>query len=363
MQLSVAGTCRRIARIALAGWLALAAVALPAASTDAESTPGSLASNQQRQTLAPALEPGRVVQIRRIIADPDQACLAAGAAAGTAAAQIAIDRAVGAIEASPLGAWLLRQARARRVLICLDPTTGLAAYYRAEIRLIGIQTGLAAAAKAVFLAHELAHVLQHPGYSNNRSFPVHDLVLIHRMREATAEAIATRVLWQMRARGRSEPWEAKLKTGYRDIAHAFASTMAGATVGGDAAAQELRATRSAFERWFAWSERLRQYDDHLLDHVERIARDRRGVIPPQRALTDDFLRGITRYAGETFLDTDMERPLTGPHYRSGLSAENAARLARIEDASEPAGAEAGLALPKAGPDAAEQALEPAVLPD
>jgi hypothetical protein len=167
----------------------------------------------------------------------------------------------------------------------------------------------------------------------------------------------------MRARGRPEPWEAKLRTGYRDVARAFASAMGNAPAGGDAAAQELRATRAAFERWFAWSERLRQYDDHMLDHIERIARDRRGVIPPQRALTDGFLRGITRYAGETFLDTDMERPLTDPHYRSGLSAENAARLARIDDGSEPAGAEAGLALPKAGPEPAEPALDPAVLPD
>jgi hypothetical protein len=363
MHLSVAATCRHIAKIALAGWLALAAVALPAASTDAESTPGSLASNEQGQTLVPALARGRAGRIGRIIADPNQTCLAAGASAGAAPAQIAIDRAVGAIEASPLGAWLLRQARARRVLICLDPATELAAYYRAEIRLIGIQTGLATAAKAVFLAHELAHVLQHPGYSNNRSFPVHDLVLMHRMREATAEAIATRVLWQMRARGRPEPWEAKLRTGYRDIVRAFASAMGNAPAGGDAAAQELRATRAAFERWFAWSERLRQYDDHMLDHLERIARDRQGLIPPQRTLTDVFLRDITRYAGETFLDAGAERPLTDLHYRSGLSAENAARLARIEDASDPAGAEAGLALPKAGPDPAEQALDPAVLRD
>jgi hypothetical protein len=317
------------------------------------------AACKHEQTLGAALEPERATRIRRIIADPDQACLAAGAPPGTAAAQIAIDRAVGAIEASPLGAWLLRQAHARQVLICLDPATELAAYYRAEIRLIGIQTGLAAAAKTVFLAHELAHVLQHPGYSNSRSFPVHDLVLMHRMREATAEAIATRVLWQMRARGRSEPWKAKLRTGYRDIALAFASAMAGTPAGGDAAARELRATRAAFERWFAWLERLRQYDDHMLDHIERIARDRRGLISPQRTLTDDFLRGITRYAGETFLGAGAERPLTDSHYRSGLSAENAARLAGIKDASEQASAEAGLALPKSGPYSAEQALDPA----
>ena len=181
------------------------------------------------------------------------------------------------------------------------------------------------------------------------------------MREATAEAIATRVLWQMRARGRPEPWEAKLRTGYGDIAQTFASAMAGATAGGDAAAQELQATRAAFERWFAWSERLRQYDDHMLDHVERIARDRQGLNPPQRKLTDGFLRGITRYAGETFLDAGAERRLTDPHYRAGLSGENAARLARIKDASGQASAEAGLALPKSGPDSAEQTLDPAFL--
>jgi hypothetical protein len=99
-----------------------------------------------------ALGAERAARIRRIIADPDQACLGAGAPPGTAAAQIAIDRAAGALEASPLGAWLLRQAHARRVVICLDPATELAGYYRAEIRLIGIQTGLAAPAKAVFLA-------------------------------------------------------------------------------------------------------------------------------------------------------------------------------------------------------------------
>jgi hypothetical protein len=107
-------TCRRIARMTLAGSLALAAIALPALATDAESRPGSFASSEQ-QTLLPALEPGRAARIRRIIADPDRACLAIGTPPGTAAAQIAIDRAAGALAASPLGAWLLRQARARRV--------------------------------------------------------------------------------------------------------------------------------------------------------------------------------------------------------------------------------------------------------
>ena len=213
------------------------------------------------------------------------------------------------------------------MLICLDPATELAAYYRAELRLIGLQAELEAAAKAVFLAHELGHVLQHPRYSNDRNFPLADLILMHRMREATAEAVATRVLWQLRARGRPEPWQAKLGTGYRDIARAFAEVMAGAA-DGPAAAQELRATRAAFERWFAWPERLRQYDDHMLDHIERIAHDRLGLIPPRRTLTDDFLRGLGWHAGDTFI-APGGRPLVDSYYRSGLSPDNATRLAAI----------------------------------
>ena len=327
-------TRRQLGRIALAGCLALGALALPpvpskAAPTSAGPTaPAEVGSGGQGQALGPALEPGRAARIQRIIPDPDQACLAVGAHAAATAPQIAIEHAAAALAVSPVGAWLLRKASARQVLICLDAATALAAYYRAELRLIGLQAALGAAAKAVFLAHELAHVLQHPAYSNDRSFPVEDLLLMHRMREATAEAIATRVLWQLRAAGRPEPWQAKLATGYRDIARAFAEAMTDGSAGANAAGRELRATRAAFERWFAWPERLRQYDDHMLDHVERIAHDRLGLVPPRRSLSDSFLRGIGWHAGESFL-AETPRPLTDPHYRAGISADNSARLAAI----------------------------------
>jgi hypothetical protein len=317
----------QLGRIALAVGLALSALALPppAVSAAAGVMPVEVGTAEPGQALGPALEPVRAARIRRIIPDPEEACLAAGAPPAASAPQIAIQHAAEALALSPVGAWLLRKAGAKEVLICLDAATGLAAYYRAELRLIGLQAALGAAAKAVFLAHELAHVLQHPAYSNDRSFPVEDLLLMHRMREATAEAIATRVLWQLRAAGRPEPWQAKLATGYRDIARAFAETMGGRSAG---ASRELRATRAAFERWFAWPERLRQYDDHMLDHVERIAHDPLGLTPPRRSLTDRFLRGIAWHAGESFL-ADARRPLTDPHYRAGISADNSARLAAI----------------------------------
>ena len=86
---------------------------------------------------------------------------------------------------------------------------------------------------------------QHPRYSNDLRFGPEAMLVMHRMREATAEAVATRVLWQLRVRGYSEPWEHKLGSAYGDIAQAFAQAMAGA---GDLA--ELRATRAAFDQWF-----------------------------------------------------------------------------------------------------------------
>lgn len=325
MHLSCRTLRRGLGQIALAGWLALAIVALPAAPAR-PAPPDPTAAGAPHPALGVPLPPDRAARLRRIIAAPDEACLAAGAAAGTSSSQIAIGRAAALVAQSPVGAWLLHEARARQVLICLDPATELAAYYRAELRLIGLQAQLAGAAKVVFLAHELAHVLQHPRYSNDRSLPLEDLILMHRMREATAEAVATRVLWQLRAGGRPGAWQAKLGTGYGDIARAFAQAMT--SVEGAAAGRELPATRAAFDRWFAWPERLRQYDDHMLDHIERIAHDHFGLTAPRRTLSDDFLRGLGWHAGETFIAAG-ERPLLDAYYRSGLSSGNAARLAAL----------------------------------
>ena len=348
-------TFARLGRAALACVLAGAVLAQPAAAEVAAvrpAAPGTAGGGAERQALD-ALAPQRAARIRQLIADPEGACLPAAAAAGaTAGAQAALAAAAGVLRASPVGAWLLAQAAARDVLICLDPATPLAAYYYAQPRLIGVQASLPPAARTLFLAHELVHVPQHPRYSNDHGLPVEDLLLMHRLREATAEAIATRVLWQMRDRGRPEPWRAKLQTGYGDIARAFAAAMAAA--GGDdralAGEPELRATRAAFDQWFASPLRLQQYDSHMLDHVERSVQDRLGLIPPRRQLSERFLAGIGWYAGASFVTADVPQPLTGAYYRTGLSSDNAARLARILGA----GAEqlAGEAAAAAAADAA-----------
>jgi hypothetical protein len=146
----------------------------------------------------------------------------------------------------------------------------------------------------------------------------------------------------MQRRGDSRAWQAKLETGYGDIARAFAGAMADSAAADSAA--ELMAARAGFDQWFAWPLRLQQYDSHMLDHVERIARDRLGLIRPRRKLTDGFLQGIGRHAGESFLAAVAARPLTGAYYRAGLSDANAARLADImgDGAGRLAGAAAAL---------------------
>jgi hypothetical protein len=89
---------------------------------------------------------------------------------------------------------------------------------------------------------------------------------------------------------------------------------------------ELRASAAAFDQWFARPERLRQYDDHLLDHFERIHRNRPEPVGSRRVLSERFLRGIGRHAGRTFLPDGSGRPLSDSYYAGGLSADNGARL-------------------------------------
>jgi hypothetical protein len=152
----------------------------------------------------------RSARIAQVIPDHARACLPSAGGSLATDAQRAIAASVAVMAASPLGAWLIDEAATRLVLICHDPNTELAAYYRSQMHLIGLFQRLPEPAKIMFLAHELAHVPQHPRFSNDLRFGAHAVLVVHRMREASAEAVATRVLWQLRARGHAEPWQYKL---------------------------------------------------------------------------------------------------------------------------------------------------------
>jgi hypothetical protein len=273
------------------------------------------------------LEPWRRVRVAHLIPDHAHACMPVATRLPATSAQRELTTSLDLVAESPLGAWLIGRASSRTVLICQDPNTPLAAYYRSQVRLIGVLTRLPEPAKIMFLAHELAHVPQHPEFSNDRRFGPPAMLLIHRVREATAEALATRVLWQLRARGYSEAWDYKLQSAYGDIARAFAQAIGDR--GGEAS--ELRATRAAFDQWFEPAGRVHQYDDHMLDHIERALRDHSPAAGPRRSLSDDFLRGIGWHAGATFLPAGAGRPLTDRYYAGRLSADNAARLDAISE--------------------------------
>jgi hypothetical protein len=118
----------RAACLLLLGWLACAVLT---GSTSAEVA----AAGQVPR----ALEPGRAAQIAQLIADPAATCLPAATDGDEDGVQPELTQAVRALRVSPVGAWLLEQAAAQDVLICLDPATPLAAYYRSGPRLIGVQ--------------------------------------------------------------------------------------------------------------------------------------------------------------------------------------------------------------------------------
>lgn len=263
----------------------------------------------------------RSTRIAQVIPDHAHACLPSGGGSRTTDAQRRIAAVADIIAESPLGAWLLDEAAARLVLICQDPNTDLAAYYRAQMRLIGLFERLADPARIMFLAHELAHVPQHPRFSNDLRFGPEAVLVVHRMREGTAEAVATRVLWQLRARGLTEPWQYKLASSYGDIARAFERAM-----DEHGAPAELRATRAAFDQWFGRSGRVHSYDARILAHMARVGARRPGLVRRTRHLNEAFLRGIGWHGGATFLPAGESPVLSDPYYSGGLSPGNAAQL-------------------------------------
>lgn len=229
------------------------------------------------------------------------------------------------LEQSETGAWLVQIAAARNVILCLDHVTALEAHYRSHLRLLGLSSRLTHAGRIVFLAHELAHVPQHPNFSNNRRFSPEEMLLLQRVREAAAEAVATRVLWQLRQQGIQAPWQEKLNTAYRDIAETFEKAMAES----HGNTPQLWATRSAFHQWFHASWRLEIYDDLMLKTLARIAADPTGLVPTSKYLSDRYLLGIANYAGQKFLADGDGQALIKNFRNKDLPAGGRARLDAI----------------------------------
>ncbi len=116
-------------------------------------------------------------------------------------------------------------------------------YNFAGLRVVGVSSALSEGGKLAFLAHELAHVSQHPASSDNRYYPPDDLVLLRRLREAAAEAVATRIAWELRENGDGAAWDERVATPYGDVARGFE------TVAADASREAVLAPRKQRDLW------------------------------------------------------------------------------------------------------------------
>jgi hypothetical protein len=244
---------------------------------------------------------------------------------GTSPRRAELSRLFEIIGTSATGRAVLARARRHGVHVCIDSETDLLAYYFAGRHMAGVRATLPQGGKIAFLAHELAHVPQHPAYSDNRYYPPADLILLRRVREAAAEAIAIRIAWELREGGEGAAWDAKLASAYADMARRFAT--AATDAGG--AADLLWPTRAAFDRWFAAPWRRNAYDQMTLAHLARISEDRLGLVTPRYALSHDFLAAIAWIEGRNFLTETGAGPLTGPAYGGRMSEDNARSLARF----------------------------------
>ncbi len=254
-------------------------------------------------------------------------CLRAGEVDRSAPARAQLGRLFEILSTSETGREILSEARLRDVRVCVDEQTDLLAYYFAGARVVGVSAALSEGGKLAFLAHELAHVPQHPAYSDNRYYPPDDLVLLRRVREAAAEAVATRIAWELRENGYDAPWDERAATPYGDVARAFETAVAA-----DRSAEGLlRATRAAFDCWFDAPWRLDVYDRMTLGHLARISEDAMGLVPPRYALTHLFLADIAWLGGRNFLTETGAPALTGRAYAGRISGRNDARLERFRD--------------------------------
>ena len=331
---------QRVASVAPLAWglLALAASVLLVSAFGRASVPRAVVSSPPAAVaradldsglpddLFSTLGPGRAARISGLFEDFQRCCLPVGEQRYDNAERASLSRVAAILEISDLGRRLLREARYRNVLLCVDPATELHGYYRSQVRFIALNAGLSEPHRIVFLAHELGHVPQHPRYSNNRTFPPEDMIHMRRVREAAAEAVATRILWQLRRNGYARPWRQKLATRYGDIQRAFLTAWEQHP---DSPDRELKATRAAFDQWFARAWRRDFYDRQTLRHLARISRDRMGLVPARRKLSEEFLAGIAWLGGENYLLSSDARPLLDPHYRGRISAQNRRRLVDI----------------------------------
>lgn len=323
--------CLLLAGLLFAGAAFVGLAAVPGAEPSTRRT--AFADSGPQAALAQGILPAGPKRSRRIrhhVENAEAACLPATAEAPATRQQREIAALIRELRRSALAVELLRIAAGRGVIVCLDADTPLLAYYYSGLRLIGLRQSLSRADRLIYLSHELAHVPQHPTFSDNRYFPPEDLLLLRRVREAAAEATATQIAWQLDKAGVTGVWKAKRAGVYGDLAAAFESALDRHP--GEAA--ELWAARAAFDYWFAKAWRLDTYDRMTVDHLARIATDNVGLVTPSLRLSHAMLAGIGRQGRDNFLTETGGPRLTDPFYRGTLSPANSRDLKAVVEPAE-----------------------------
>ena len=291
-------------------------------------TSASVAPADRAQAASPfaGLGAGRIERLISLVDKAGDACDQVGLLRRGDGQNAELVRLFRILSHSELARTLIAQAAERRAVVCIDSQTTLLGYYRSGMRLIGIRANLNEGEKIAFLAHELSHVPQHRKFSDNRYYPASDLILLRRVREATAEAVSTWIAWELRQAGFDEPWQEKRSDHfYGDVASAFETAWSR----GQGTERALLAARAAFDQWFAEPARLNLYDRMTVDHLERISSDAMGLVPARKWLTHRFLLDIGHIRGRNFLARAAGRRLTHPYYATRVSERNAADLSRL----------------------------------
>ncbi len=295
-------------------------------------TSASVAPVDRAQAVSPfaGLGAGRIERLVSLVDKARDTCDQVGLLRRGAGQNAELVRLFRILSHSDLARTLIARAAERRAVVCIDGQTTLLGYYRSGMRLIGIRANLNEGEKIAFLAHELSHVPQHGKFSDNRYYPASDLILLRRVREATAEAVSTWIAWELRQAGFDEPWQEKRSDHfYGDVARAFEAAWSRGQGTNQGTERPVLAARAAFDQWFAEPARLNLYDRMTVDHLERISADSMGLVPARKWLTHRFLLDIGHIRGRNFLARATGRRLTHPYYATRISEGNAEDLRRL----------------------------------
>lgn len=180
------------------------------------------------------------------------------------------------------------------------------------------------------LAHELRHGWQdRHGFDSSFELPPSDNVIINRLIEADAEAVANQVAWELKEQGYNKPWLHAIRNkSYQDVAQAYRKE---AEADPDAV-RDGRALRAAFDQWFKKPTRRHGYDDMMLDVLEDWFEEYEENMngKPQKLGKEWIDLLCTLPGGLKYQRGEVGKVMDNPYAVSKVNKKNAARIKKLE---------------------------------